>query len=150
MPAQLAELVEKFERQAAELDRLQHLLSRNSGNSSIQSSKDDGPGRAPPLKERRAKPSGWAKGKQPGAPGTALRRREESELADIDRYPGAAEANQWLKSRNTGAGSHLVDLVRWAARDGCREVCVLSLFLHRCRSALPHLSCDRPADLRTR
>ncbi|MFD0503615.1 DUF6444 domain-containing protein [Streptomyces chiangmaiensis] len=76
LATQLAELMEKFEQQAAELARLQHLLSRNSGNSSMPPSKDDGPGRATPRKERRAKPSGRAKGKQPGASGTALRWRE--------------------------------------------------------------------------
>ncbi|MFD0509226.1 DUF6444 domain-containing protein [Streptomyces chiangmaiensis] len=75
LATQLAELMEKFEQQAAELARLQHLLSRNSGNSSMPPSKDDGPGRATPRKERRAKPSGRAKGKQPGASGTALRWR---------------------------------------------------------------------------
>ncbi|MFD0508105.1 DUF6444 domain-containing protein [Streptomyces chiangmaiensis] len=88
LATQLAELMEKFEQQAAELARLQHLLSRNSGNSSMPPSKDDGPGRATPRKERRAKPSGRAKGKQPGASGTALRWREEDELDDRqDRYP---------------------------------------------------------------
>ena len=88
MATQLSELMEKFEQQAAELARLHHLLSRNSGNSSMPSSKDDDPGRTPPRKERRAKPSGRAKGKQPGAPGTALRWREQDELDDHqDRYP---------------------------------------------------------------
>jgi hypothetical protein len=54
----------------------------------MPSSKDDGPGRATPRKERRAKPSGRAKGKQPGASGTALRWREQDELDDHqDRYP---------------------------------------------------------------
>ncbi|MEU3343350.1 IS66 family transposase, partial [Streptomyces sp. NPDC006668] len=88
MAVQLASLMEKFEEQAAELARLRHLLSRNSGNSSMPSSKDDHPGRTPPRKERRAKPSGRARGKQPGAPGTALRWREEDELGDRqDCYP---------------------------------------------------------------
>jgi transposase len=81
-------LMEKFEQQATELARLQHLLSRNSGNSSMPPSKDDDPGRTPPRKERRAKLSGRAKGKQPGASGTALRWREKDELDDRqDRYP---------------------------------------------------------------
>ena len=88
MATQLAVLMEKFELQAAELARLQHLLSRNSGNSSMPSSKDDDPGRTPPRKERRAKPSGRAKGKQPGVGGTALRWREEDKLdGHQDRYP---------------------------------------------------------------
>jgi len=88
MASQLAVVMEKFEEQAAELARLQHLLSRNSCNSSMPSSKDDDPGRTPPRKERRAKPSGRAKSKQPGALQTAFRRREEDELDDHqDRFP---------------------------------------------------------------
>jgi transposase len=63
-----------------ELAKLQHLLSRNSANSSVPSSKDDDPGRTPPGKERRAKPSGRSKGRQQGAPGSALCWREEDEL----------------------------------------------------------------------
>ncbi|MFE7753402.1 IS66 family transposase, partial [Streptomyces sp. NPDC057428] len=91
LAAQLAGLMEKFEEQAAELDRLRHLLSRNSGNSSVPPSKDEGPGRTPPRKERRAKSSGRTKGKQPGAPGTALRWREEDELDQrLERYPVGA------------------------------------------------------------
>jgi hypothetical protein len=91
LATQLTELMEKFEQQAAELARLQHLLSRNSSNSSMPHSKDDDPGRTLPRKERRAKPSGRAKGKQPGAPGTALRWREEDELdGHQDRYPEGA------------------------------------------------------------
>jgi transposase len=88
LATQLAELMEKFEQQVVELARLQHLVSRNSGNSSMPPSKDDGPGRTPPRKERRAKPSGRAKGKQPGASGTALRWRAEDELDEHqNRYP---------------------------------------------------------------
>jgi len=69
-----------------------------------------------------------------GSPGRA---GSSPDKAGTDRYcqtvrvrrarpEGVAEANQWLKSRNGGAGSNLVDLGRWAARDGCREVCVNS------------------------
>ncbi|MEV6674499.1 IS66 family transposase [Streptomyces sp. NPDC051162] len=88
MAAQLAALMEKFEQQEAELTRLRHLVSRNSGNSSMPPSKDDDPGRTPPRKQRRAKPSGRGKGKQPGAPGTALRWRGEDELDHHEqRFP---------------------------------------------------------------
>lgn len=80
MAAQLSTLMEKFEQQQAELERLRHLVSRNSSNSSMPPSGDDGPGRTAPRKQRRAKPSGRGKGKQPGAPGTSLRWREEDEL----------------------------------------------------------------------
>jgi uncharacterized coiled-coil protein SlyX len=80
LSAQLAGLMAKFEQQSQELAKLQHLVSRNSANSSMPSSMDDDPGRTPPHKERRAKPSGRAKGKQKGAPGNALRWREALEV----------------------------------------------------------------------
>jgi transposase len=91
MAGQLAQLMEKFEEQAKELERLRHLLSRNSGNSSMPPSGDDGPGRMLPRGQRRAKPSGRSKGKQPGAGGTALRWRGGDELnARKDRFPHGA------------------------------------------------------------
>src|SRR5947207_7133303 len=71
---QLSELIETNEALAGKLARLEHLLSRNSGNSSNPPSKDDDPGKpAPPEKNTRDK--GGPKrprGKQPGAPGTHL------------------------------------------------------------------------------
>jgi transposase len=55
----------------AENERLKRQVSRNSGNSSMPPSADDQPGRQQP--KRRAKPGGGrSRGKQPGAPGTAL------------------------------------------------------------------------------
>lgn len=88
LAGQLSQLMEKFEGQAKELERLRHLVSRNSGNSSMPPSGDDGPGRTPPRKERRAKPSGRGRGKQPGTGGTALRWRDPGELDDRkDRFP---------------------------------------------------------------
>jgi uncharacterized coiled-coil protein SlyX/transposase len=87
LSAQLAGLMAKFEQQSQELAKLQHLVSRNSANSSMPSSKDDDPGRTPPYKERRAKPSGRAKGKQKGAPGNALRWREALEVTRLDQFP---------------------------------------------------------------
>lgn len=70
---QVAGLVETNERLMAQLVRLEHLLSRNSANSSMPPSKDDDPGRTPPP----AKPlSGGVpkrrRDKQPGAPGANL------------------------------------------------------------------------------
>lgn len=59
--AALEERVRRLERQA----------SRNSGNSSMPPSTDDLPGRAKPV-ARRAKNSGRKRGKQAGAPGSAL------------------------------------------------------------------------------
>ena len=56
--------------------RLERSVSRNSGNSSMPPSGDDTPGRRPPRKQRRAAERDAAKkrkrGKQPGAPGSAM------------------------------------------------------------------------------
>jgi transposase len=56
---------------AAKVARLEHLLSRNSGNSSMPPSLDDKPGGTPPKGKGRAT-SKRAKGKQKGAPGANL------------------------------------------------------------------------------
>jgi transposase len=64
-------LLGRFEELAVKLARLEHLLSRNSGNSSMPPSSDDQPGKTPP----RRKDGGGAKrakGKQKGAPGANL------------------------------------------------------------------------------
>src|SRR3954454_7876096 len=69
------------------LARVEHLLSRNSGNSSMPPSKDDDPGRTPPVKPTR--PGGGPKrkpGKQPGAPGANLAWVDEPNH-QVDRYP---------------------------------------------------------------
>lgn len=47
LSTQVADLVEVNERLVAQLARLEHLLSRNSGNSSMPPSKDDDPGKTP-------------------------------------------------------------------------------------------------------
>jgi len=63
----------------ARLDRLERLLSRNSGNSSMPPSGDDLPGRTPPA-DKPASGGGAVKrgrGKQPGAPGAHLAWRED-------------------------------------------------------------------------
>ena len=58
------------------LTRLERAVSRNSGNSSMPPSGDDTAGRKPPRKKRRAAERDAAKkrkrGKQPGAPGSAM------------------------------------------------------------------------------
>jgi len=59
------------EQLAAKLAKLEHLLSRNSGNSSMPPSKDDEPGKTPPAAKRRGGPK-RPRGKQPGAPGANL------------------------------------------------------------------------------
>ena len=66
--AQIAELAER-------VVRLERLISRNSGNSSMPPSADDLPGKKPP--ERKARRGGGRRpGKQPGAPGAYLAWRE--------------------------------------------------------------------------
>ena len=69
---QLAELMEANEALAGKLARLEHLLSRNSGNSSSPPSKDDDPGRTPPPPKHRGGSAKRSKGKQSGAPGSHL------------------------------------------------------------------------------
>jgi transposase len=70
--AVIADLRALVERQAEQIARLERLISRNSGNSSMPPSTDDLPGKKPPA----AKPQRGGKkrrpGKQPGAPGAFL------------------------------------------------------------------------------
>ena len=71
------------------LDAALRAASRNSGNSSMPPSGDDLPGRRPPArKERRAAERAEKKrkpGKQPGAPGAAMRWRKADEV--VDHFP---------------------------------------------------------------
>ena len=70
---QLAELMEANEALAGKLARLEHLFSRNSGNSSMPPSKDDDPGKPPPPEPKRGRGGPKrSRGKQPGAPGSHL------------------------------------------------------------------------------
>jgi transposase len=79
-----------YEELAAKVAKLEHLLSRNSGNSSSPPSKDDGPGRTVPKGTGRATPK-RAKGKQPGAPGSYLSWSDAPDDRQ-DRFPhGACE-----------------------------------------------------------
>lgn len=74
MARQIAELLDVNEALAAKVARLEHVLSRNSSNSSCPPSKDDGPGRRPPP-EKVERGDGGAKrtrGKQPGTAGANL------------------------------------------------------------------------------
>ena len=84
---QLAELMEANEALAAKLARLEHLLSRNSGNSSSPPSKDDDPGRTPPPERKRGRGGLMrSKGKQPGAPGSHLAWTDRPDDLQ-DRFP---------------------------------------------------------------
>ena len=66
--ARIAELTDR-------LARLEHLLSRNSKNSSMPPSRDDDVGRTPPTPRAGGAPK-RSRGKQPGAPGSNLAWRE--------------------------------------------------------------------------
>ena len=72
--------------------RLERTVSRNSGNSSMPPSGDDLPGRKPPRKQRRAAERQAGKqrkrGKQPGAPGSAMSLAEPDDTRD--HFPAAA------------------------------------------------------------
>jgi len=65
------ELMGRYDELAVKVARLEHLLSRNSGNSSMPPSTDDQPGKTPPKGKGRATPK-RARGKQKGAPGANL------------------------------------------------------------------------------
>ncbi len=70
---QIAELMKANEALVGKLARVEHLLSRNSGNSLSPSSRDDDPGKAPPVEKERGRVGpGRPEGKQPGASGSHL------------------------------------------------------------------------------
>jgi hypothetical protein len=97
LSTQIAELLEANEQLAAKLARLEHLVSRNSGNSSMPPSRDDDPGKRPPADNKRRRDGPKRKrGKQPGAPGANLAWVERpDDLAD--RFPqGRCECGQDL------------------------------------------------------
>lgn len=83
----------------AKVERLERLVSRNSGNSSFPPSMDAQPGHQPPKKARRPRGDGGrGPGKQPGAPGSFLAWRAEPDER-VQVFPrgvcgcGAALAN---------------------------------------------------------
>lgn len=87
MAGRVAELTEANEVLAGKLVKLEHLLSRNSGNSSSPPSRDDDPGRtAPPEKKKRSGASARPRGKQPGAAGAHLSWTESPDDHQ-DRFP---------------------------------------------------------------
>ncbi len=69
---QIAQLMEANETLTVRLARLEHLISRNSGNSSMPPSKDDDPGKPAPPEPTRRGGGKRSRGKQPGAPGSHL------------------------------------------------------------------------------
>lgn len=88
MARQVADLVEVNEALAAKVARLEHVLSRNSGNSSCPPSKDDGPGRTPPPEKVKRGEGGpkRKRGKQPGTPGANLAWMDTPD-DHLDRFP---------------------------------------------------------------
>lgn len=86
LSVQVADLVEANERLAAQLSRLEHLLSRNSGNSSMPPSKDDDPGKTPPPAKPTRGGGKRKRGKQPGAPGANLA-WTDTPTKRVDRFP---------------------------------------------------------------
>jgi hypothetical protein len=84
---QIAQLVAANEDLSGKLARLEHLLSRNSGNSSNPPSRDDDPGKPAPPDKRRGRGGPQRKrGKQPGTPGTHLA-WTDTPNAQQDRFP---------------------------------------------------------------
>ncbi len=84
--AENAGLKAQIAEQAEKIARLERLVSRNSGNSSMPPSTDDLPGKKPP--ERRARQGGMKRkpGKQPGAPGAFLAWNEHPDKTE-DVFP---------------------------------------------------------------
>jgi transposase len=103
-----AELKAQLAEQAETIARLERLISRNSGNSSMPPSTDDLPGKKPapakPLSGGGRKP-----GKQPGAPGAYLAWRERPDKTRDVFPPGtsacgkdlSASTGRFIKARNT-------------------------------------------------
>lgn len=86
LQAENAELKAQIAEQAEKVARLERLISRNSGNSSMPPSVDDLPGKKPP--ERRTRQGGMKRkpGKQPGAPGAFLAWTEHPDRTE-DVFP---------------------------------------------------------------
>jgi transposase len=70
--AKIAGLEAQVAAQAERIARLERLISRNSGNSSMAPSGDDQPGKTPPAPKPRRGAGKRKPGKQPGAPGAYL------------------------------------------------------------------------------
>jgi transposase len=83
---QIAALRALTEELTTKLARVEHLLSRNSGNSSMPPSRDEDPGRTPPAARTRRGGPKRPRGKQPGAPGANLAWLERPDDQQ-DRFP---------------------------------------------------------------
>ena len=100
MAGRVADLDEANEDLAGRLARLEHLLSRNSQNSSNPPSKDDEPGKptVPPRSKRRGAEPKRKPGKQSGAPGFHLAWTDDPNER-TDRFPPgpASAARTWRR-----------------------------------------------------
>jgi uncharacterized coiled-coil protein SlyX len=86
---QVAQLREQNAELVARVARLERLISRNSGNSSMPPSADDLPGRTPPAKPKRDKKTGRKPGGQPGAKGSHLAWSDEPDER-VAHFPDGA------------------------------------------------------------
>src|SRR5436190_19992816 len=94
LSTQVSDLLEANEQLAARLARLEHLLSRNSRNSSMPPSTDDDPGRIPPA-EKPARQAGGVKRKRVNSPGWRAR-----------TWPGSTSPmTRWTDSRRGAASA---------------------------------------------
>lgn len=84
--AQIAELTEVNEQLTGRLARLEHLLSRDSGNSSMPPSRDDDPGKSAQKAKRSGGGGRRSRGKQPGTWGSNLAWRQDPGDR-VDRFP---------------------------------------------------------------
>jgi hypothetical protein len=86
----IAEQAEAIAELREKVARLERVVTRNSGNSSMPPSSDDLPGRKPPRRRERraAERAARKRGKQPGAPGRALAWAVPDDVRD--HYPSGA------------------------------------------------------------
>ena len=110
MAGKLGELMEANEALAEKLARVEHLLSRNSGNSSAPPSRDDDPGKPPAPQRRQRGQGGRRRGKQPGAPGSHLAFSDDPDERS-DRFP----------TGHCGCGADLADAVDLGVVDRYQE-----------------------------
>jgi len=110
MAGKLGELMETNEALIEKLARLEHLLSRNSGNSSSPPSRDGDPGKPPVPGKKRHGQSGRPRGKQPGAPGSHLAFIDDPHER-CDRFP----------TGRCGCGADLADALDLGVVDSYQE-----------------------------
>jgi transposase len=106
----IAQLVQANEALADKLARLEHLLSRNSGNSSAPPSRDDDPGKPAALEKKRGRDATRTRGKQPGAPGSHLAWTDDPDQRR-DRFP----------TGGCGCGANLTDAADLGVVDSYQE-----------------------------